>query len=188
MNDDTSAPQSGAPQSGVPQSGVPQSGVPQRAAQQVAAAVALARSVLPQLASDPEGHALAVQALAEAARWAAGEPVTADELATFLMDDRELGLITLEQFAPDETVVRALLVLQTAVALAAWHAARRAGRFPPALVSEVDEDTLDDLLYPQARDAGISAQAVAALRRHVEDLPPSEVADVAQLEAVIRTQ
>lgn len=165
----------------------------EHAARQVAAAVAIGRAVLPQVAADAHGHALASQSLDAAARWAAGEHVEAERLTDYLMDENEQGLITQSQYADDAGDTAAghvWVVLQTVLAITAWHAARRQGELPAALVSEVDDDTLEDLLFPQAIDAGLSPEALAALHRHLVSLPAAASrgsADIAAMQAALAT-
>jgi Immunity protein Imm6 len=130
-------------------------------------ALAVGRAALPQLAADGAGHALAQRALSEAGRWVAGAPVSAAQLTDFLMDEREQGLLLFSQRCDDPARRLAWMVLETAIAYAAWQAWRTQGELPAALVSEVDDDTLG-LLCQQAADAGVPQATIDALRQRAE--------------------
>ncbi len=88
------------------------------------------------------------------------------------MDENEEGLLLLEQRCTDPLVRLAWLAVQTAVAYVAWQAWRAEGRFPAALVSEVDEDTLE-LLTTQAIEAGVPPEALGTVRHRIESTAPA---------------
>jgi Immunity protein Imm6 len=103
-------------------------------------------------------------------RWHDGERFRPDQFEEAMHDERDQGLDLCAQNAESEQALSALLVLASAVLYTAFHAYRAVGECPSPLVSEVDEDELDELekqlraLGPAAINAVMSAGKF--LQRH----------------------
>lgn len=87
------------------------------------------------------GHPLACAALDAGWRWAAGHAVDSNVFNDALHDERDAGLLILEQQA-DGNLKLVWLLLASAIAYAGWHAYRLAGESMPEVINQTDEHVL----------------------------------------------